>query len=78
MAESKKKAGVAEENVATLRALTTGELEEKLLQKRRDLAKLRLARRLGKLSDTSQVGKRRGEIARLLTILAEKVFLSKE
>lgn len=57
---------------------TEKELKELLIEKRKDLLNLNLDNKQHKLKNTRAIFNTRKEIARILTLLREKEFASKE
>ena len=55
-----------------IRAMTFEELEHKAVELKSSLMHLRFQKKIGQLTDTSQINKTRKDIARVLTILKEK------
>lgn len=63
--------------IKELREKEKNELVKLLKEARLELVKLRSERKIGSLSDGSAITKKRGEIARILTVLKEKEILRK-
>lgn len=61
--------------IKELREKGKNELMKLLKEVRVELVKLRLDRKVGSLADGSAIGKRRKEIAKILTVLKEKEIL---
>ena len=59
-------------NVAEVRELDVGELQQRVAQTRRELFNLRLQHATGQLENTGQLKEVRKNIARLLTVLNQK------
>jgi len=59
-------------NAGELRELSIGELEQKEGELKRRLFNLRFQRATGELDNTAELGKTRREIARVMTVSAEK------
>lgn len=55
-----------------MRELTLSEIAQEVAKRREELLQLRFQSRVGQLSDTKLISKRKREIARLLTIAREK------
>jgi len=64
-------------NLKELREKEMSELKKLLLKGREELAGLKSARALGKLSDGSELKRKRLEIAQTLTLIGEKEVLAK-
>ena len=64
-------------NLKELREKEMSELKNLLLKGREELAGLKSARALGKLSDGSELKRKRLEIAQTLTLIGEKEVLAK-
>lgn len=56
-----------------LRTMKIGDLREEIAEKKMELSKLRLSASVGKEKDTSVLKKGRKELARMSTILTEKM-----
>jgi len=59
-------------NVAEVRELDVGELQQRVAQTRRELFNLRFQHATGQLENTGQLKEVRKNIARLLTVLNQK------
>jgi large subunit ribosomal protein L29 len=55
-----------------IRDLTLDEIQEEVAKRRAELLDLRFQSKVGQVSDTKLISKRKREIARLLTIASEK------
>ena len=64
-------------NLKELREKEMSELKKLLLKGREEMAGLKSARALGKLSDGSELKRKRLEIAQTLTLIGEKEVLAK-
>jgi len=64
-------------NLKELREKEMSELKNLLLKGREEMAGLKSARALGKLSDGSELKRKRLEIAQTLTLIGEKEVLAK-
>ncbi len=64
-------------DITALHEMTTDELQQKLAELRKDLAKAKLELPVGKLADTRMPGKIRDDIARIKTVLREKQLAAK-
>ena len=58
--------------VSDIRAMTVEELEHKAIELKNSLMHLRFQKKIGQLTDMSQLNKTKKDIARVLTILKEK------
>ena len=63
-------------NLKELREKEASELKKLLVKSREELAGLKSARALGKLTDGSELKRKRLEIAKVLTLLKEKEVLA--
>jgi ribosomal protein L29 len=66
---------VKKKDIQKLHQLSLGELQERLVQARKELVDLRMSAGKEKTKDVKAIGKKRDEIARVMTILKEKEFL---
>jgi len=62
-------------DVEKLHQLSVQELREKLVQTRKELIDLRMSGGREKTKDVKIIGKKRDDLARIMTILKEKEFL---
>jgi len=62
-------------DVEKLHQLSVQELREKLIQTRKELIDLRMSEGREKTKDVKIIGKKRDDLARIMTILKEKEFL---
>lgn len=62
-------------DVEKLHQLSVQELREKLVQTRKELIDLRMSEGREKTKDVKIIGKKRDDLARIMTILKEKEFL---
>ncbi|HNZ77422.1 MAG TPA: 50S ribosomal protein L29 [Bacilli bacterium] len=64
---------VRESEVDKLRKLDDATIEEKIKEMKQELFNLRFQAAVGKLENTAQIGKTKKQIARMKTILTERV-----
>jgi len=64
-------------DIEKLHQLSVQELREKLTQAKKELVDLRMSEGKEKIKDIKAMGKKRDEVARVMTILKEKEFLKK-
>ncbi len=62
-------------DIEKLHQLSVQELREKLTQAKKELVDLRMSEGKEKIKDIKAMGKKRDEVARVMTILKEKEFL---
>ena len=61
--------------IQKLHQLSLGELQVRLVEARKELVDLRMSTGREKTKDVKAIGKKRDEMARIMTILKEKEFL---
>lgn len=61
--------------IQKLHQLSLGELQVRLVEARKELVDLRMSTGREKTKDVKTIGKKRDELARIMTILKEKEFL---
>jgi ribosomal protein L29 len=66
---------VKKKDIQKLHQLSAGELQARLVEARKELVDLRMSTGREKTKDVRAIGKKRDEMARIMTILKEKEFL---